>query len=85
MKGQITRNMKTMNAFKYICLMIQCFKHSITVSFQNISLNHVLASETTKSRNRIVEKKIDRFQSIYDIRRYRNVDFGLYLETGTIC
>ena len=26
-----------------------------------------------------------RFWSIYDVRRYRNVDFDLYLENGAIC
>ena len=28
---------------------------------------------------------IDRFWSIYDVRRYRRVDFSLYLENGAFC
>ena len=29
--------------------------------------------------------KVDRFRSIHGVKRSLNIDFGLYLENGTLC
>ena len=36
-------------------------------------------------KSEIICAIIDRFWSIYDVRRYRHVDFSLYLKNGAIC
>ena len=49
---------------------------------------HIIASCSSFRKDQKSEAfygKIDRFWSIYDVRRYRNVDFDFYLENGAIC
>ena len=44
----------------------------------------MISSNPVLPKSEVVCGKIDQFLSMNDVRRYQNVDFGLYLENGAI-